>query len=153
MMNLNLKITEVRPLSFALVLFLTLIFMSSAKSLPPSTAITTTVQTLNTQQACDCSAIEYNYTSCMNSLIQTNNSLNVCSNITYPSVVNNINQQINNINNTINHFTIVLELTFGISLFTFLDFEFSIVKKIKKKFIKKEEKRVSISISQSEIKQ
>jgi hypothetical protein len=144
-MNLNPKIAGMEVLSFVILLSLALVFIPSVKGLPPSTATTTAGGTVNTQ-ACDCSSIEYNYTSCKNALIQTNESLNICSNITYSSVVNNINQQINNINTTIYYFYIALVIDFGISfltLFTLLDIKFSIVKKVKK-IIKKEEQEISI---------
>ena len=98
-----------------------IIFPTFVKGAQPTPITTTTLPIqVNPLQTCNCQELEQNYSSCLKNLIQTNESLQSCSSITYYSVVNQMYQQINNINVKITVVYIVLAIDITISIITLL---------------------------------
>jgi len=117
-MKVNQKLIGITSFVLLLMLMFSPIFVKGAQP-TPITTITTQTQ-ITQQQLCNCQELEQNYSSCLKNLIQTNESLQSCSSITYYSVVNQMYQEINNINVKINVVYIVLAIDITISFFTLL---------------------------------
>lgn len=132
--SLNQEIVWLVMILVALFLYFSsnLILVKGAET--SSTTGATQTQQNTSQQTCICPELEENYSACLVDLIKTNTSLQVCMNVTYYSIVNQLYQEINNINNKITIVGFGIAFSIGISLLTLFKTEIiAFLIKIKKK--------------------